>query len=161
MYTKLYWIHKSDNGARLAIMARPRGGEWLEDEIIQFRKQNIGVIVSLLEPPEITELGLKDEEQLCKKHGIVYINFPIPDRNIPGSNDKARALVSGLRTKLDEGISITIHCRMGIGRSSIIAAAVLLQGSGKADAIIQHISKIRGVSVPDTNEQVKWLHGIK
>jgi len=57
MYTKLYWLHKFDNNARLAIMARPRGGEWLEDEIIQFQKQHIGAIVSLLEPSEISELG--------------------------------------------------------------------------------------------------------
>jgi len=161
MYTKLYWLYKSDSNARLAIMARPRGGEWLEGEIVQFKKQNIGVIVSLLEFSEIVELGLTRQQELCLKHGIAYINFPIPDRDIPRSKDKVEALIRGLKAKLDEGISTVIHCRMGIGRSSIIAAAVILKEGGKADDIIQHISKIRGVSVPDTNEQVKWLYGIK
>jgi len=59
--------------------------------------------------------------------------------------------------KAAEGASIVIHCRMGIGRSSIIAGAVLLQQGRKADDILQHISKTRGVRVPDTDEQVKWL----
>lgn len=157
MHTKLYWLYKSRNNARLAIMARPRGNEWLEDEIVHFKKQDIGVIVSLLESSEIAELGLKDEEALCIKHGIVYINFPIPDRDIPQSKEKVEVLISGLIAKLDEGVSIAIHCRMGIGRSSIIAAAVLLKEGGKPDDIIQHVSKIRGVNVPDTNQQLEWF----
>lgn len=37
MYTKLYFLHLYDNKAAVAIMAKPRGGEWLEDEIVQFK----------------------------------------------------------------------------------------------------------------------------
>jgi hypothetical protein len=33
----------------LAIMARPRAGDWLDGEIAGWRAQGIGVIVSLLE----------------------------------------------------------------------------------------------------------------
>ena len=157
MYTKLYWLRQYDSKARLAIMARPRGGEWLEDEIIQFKKQHVGAIVSLLESDEIAELQLREQASLCAKHGIVYINYPIPDRDLPRSKEKTNELISQLNGMLDKGISIVIHCRMGIGRSSIIAGAVLLQKSGKADDILQHISKIRGVKVPDTDDQAKWL----
>ncbi len=57
MYTKIYWLHQYENNTRLAIMARPRGGEWLEDEIVQFKKQHVNVIVSLLGPAEIAELA--------------------------------------------------------------------------------------------------------
>ena len=157
MYTKIYWLHQFSNKAKLAIMARPRGGEWLEDEIIQFMKQQVGIIVSLLESDEIYELGLRDEEKLCTKHGITYINFPIRDRDIPRSKDRVHALVNKLSAGLDEGASIVIHCRMGIGRSSIIAGAVLVQKGVSVGDLCSYISKLRGVKVPDTEEQLKWI----
>jgi protein-tyrosine phosphatase len=50
---------------------------------------------------------------------------------------------------------------MGIGRSSIIAAAVLLKYKQNADKIIENISTIRGLKVPDTDKQLSWLKSRK
>lgn len=47
------WIDGLWNG-RVAIVARPRGGKWLADEIDQWRKAGLGVVVSLLTPGETT-----------------------------------------------------------------------------------------------------------
>jgi hypothetical protein len=52
---KLYWLNNSLSG-RLAISARPRGGDWLEDEIEGWRRQGVGVILSLLTDSENKEL---------------------------------------------------------------------------------------------------------
>lgn len=157
MYTKIYWIHEFTNAAKLGIMPRPRGYEWLEDEIVHFKKQNVGVIVSLLQPDEIDMLGLRSEQTLCREYNIQYINFPITDRSIPNSKDKTGQLVNQLRTLLASGSSVVIHCRMGIGRSSVIAAAVLLNTGFIVKEIIERISQIRGIQVPDTEEQMEWL----
>jgi hypothetical protein len=46
---------------------------------------------------------------------------------------------------------------MGIGRSSIIAGCLLFKAGYKTNQIIQHISKVRGLRVPDTEEQIAWL----
>jgi hypothetical protein len=46
---------------------------------------------------------------------------------------------------------------MGIGRSSIIAGSILLLKGEAPNAIIQEISSIRGLKVPDTEEQITWL----
>jgi hypothetical protein len=48
MPTKIYWIRTFPSGARLGIMARPRGNEWLEDEIRDLKKQNAAVLVSIV-----------------------------------------------------------------------------------------------------------------
>jgi len=157
MLTKIYWIHRYDNSAKIGIMARPRGNEWLEEEIAGLKKQQVAIIVSLLEPSEIFELGLEKEQQTCLKHGIDYRNFPIPDRGLPGKKDNINPFINKLVSDAKEGNNIVIHCRMGIGRSSIIAGAILLQAGLKAEAIIAHISKVRGLRVPDTDEQIKWL----
>ena len=157
MFTKIYWIHKFDNAAKLVIMARPRGDEWLADEFANLKKENVKLLVSLLEKEEIGELGLRQQETICKSSGIEFINFPIADRDIPKTSDKTDRLVDFLTSKLQDGSSVVIHCRMGIGRSSIIAGSVLLRVGLKADNIIDNISKVRGLKVPDTDKQLQWL----
>jgi protein-tyrosine phosphatase len=160
MYTKIHWLHQFANTARLGIMARPRGGDWLEQEIIQLKKQGTGILVSLLESPEINELGLSKEKPFCEVHGLEYVNFPIADRSIPTSPDKAKVLIEYLTDKINDSHSVVIHCRMGIGRSSIIAGCILLKAGYKANDVMAHISKARGLKVPDTDEQEKWLKNV-
>src|SRR5476649_1251829 len=84
MRTELYWNDGSWLG-RLAIMPRPRGGDWLGDEIQAWLRAGVGVVVSLLTREEQTELSLADEGQLCRAAGIEYPSFPIIDRGIPSS----------------------------------------------------------------------------
>jgi protein-tyrosine phosphatase len=157
MYTKIYWIHQFDNGAQLGIMPRPRGDDWLEEEIVKLKKQNIGVWVSLMEPHEASELGLRNQASLCHRHNLEFINFPIVDRGIPEKGNKVDQLINQLSLKILGGETVVIHCRMGIGRSSIIAASILLQYGFKTEQILQKITSARGLKVPDTEQQVQWL----
>ncbi|MGC4104277.1 protein-tyrosine phosphatase family protein [Ferruginibacter sp.] len=157
MNTKIYWIHQFENNARLGIMARPRGNDWLEDEINNLENHQVGVLVSLLESEEIYELGLEKEIHLCRQKGINCINFPVKDRGVPDSNEKVHALINLLAAKLNEGHSVVVHCRMGIGRSSIIAGAILLRYQSSVNNIIDNIIRVRGLNVPDTDEQLQWL----
>ena len=138
-------------------MARPRGGDWLDDEISNLRNNAVNLFVSLLERTEIHDLGLGLEEKLCLDKGIGFINFPVPDRGIPEPRNAVDGLIDEITTKLDRGLSVVIHCRMGIGRSSLIAAAVLLTYKLRGNDIIDTISRIRGLNVPDTDEQLNWL----
>jgi protein-tyrosine phosphatase len=159
MSVKIYWIETFANNARLGIMARPRGNEWLDDEISSLKKQNVNHLISLLESTEIDELGLKKENHLCATHGIDFSNFPIVDRNIPNDEGKINAFINLMSSEIEMGHSLVIHCRMGIGRSSIIAASILLKlrdGSNVKD-IMNKISLVRGLTVPDTEDQITWL----
>ena len=157
MAVRVYWIESFSSGARLGIMARPRGDEWLDSEMLNLKKQGVALLVSLLENSEIGELGLGDEAAACERAGIEFINFSIPDRGLPGSEVKIADLIKTLAEKIDIGGSVAIHCRMGIGRSSIVAGAVLLQKGFTADKALRQITDARGLKVPDTNEQVEWL----
>jgi protein-tyrosine phosphatase len=154
MPTKIYWIRNFDNGAKIGIMPRPRGGDWLEDEIMYFKRQHVTVLVSLLEKEEIRELELQEEKEMCAKHGIVFLHFPIKDRSIPSG---AETFIQELSQKVSDGAAVVIHCRMGIGRSSIIAGSVLLLKGYKTDEILESISTVRALKVPDTEEQILWL----
>jgi protein-tyrosine phosphatase len=157
MAIKIYWLHEFSNSARLGIMARPRGQDWLEGEIVGLKLQDVQVMVSLLEQDEIAELGLGKQADLCSKYDIEYINFPIPDRSAPRKNKNFRNFIGRLEERIDAGNSIVVHCRMGIGRSSIIAGCLLLKAGYKTNELIQHISRVRGLHVPDTEKQIAWL----
>ncbi len=77
MASRLYIIEGPRRG-RLAIAPRPRGGDWLENEISDWREAGIDVVVSLLTPDEVTEFGLETEKQLCEAQGIRFVSFPTP-----------------------------------------------------------------------------------
>jgi hypothetical protein len=57
MAARVFWIDGAWQG-RLAIVPRPRGGDWLEDEIADWRDAGIDVVVSFLEPHEVAEFAL-------------------------------------------------------------------------------------------------------
>jgi len=66
---KIHWISGVEPG-RLGIMPRPRGGDWLEDEIQSLKRSGVEAVVSLLERQEIIELDIAEEQVLCEANGI-------------------------------------------------------------------------------------------
>jgi protein-tyrosine phosphatase len=121
------------------------------------RGSGIDVVVSLLETEEVAELGLQHEAELCRSSGIDFMSFPIPDRGLPASRQEASRLARSLAASLRDGHIIGIHCRAGIGRSSIIAACVLICFGSGAEEALALIGTARGLRVPDTDEQRDWV----
>jgi protein-tyrosine phosphatase len=156
MAPQIYWINLPLTG-RLAIMARPRAGDWLDDEISGWRAEGIDVVVSLLEREEVSELGLQREADLCRAQGMEFISFSIPDRGVASSLKEAASLIRGIETRINEGNSVAVQCRAGIGRSSLIAACALGRLGTEATAAFEAITKARGIIVPDTEEQRDWV----
>ena len=156
MKPEIYWLDHPQAGC-LATMPRPRGGAWLATEIAELRHLGVDIIVSLLTQAEMFELDLRQEANYCEHEGITFISFPIPDFTVPVSMTAVRTLTSRLKIDLTQEKCVTIHCRMGIGRSSIIAAALLIhQGLGAVEALTL-IETCRGLRVPDTQAQRDWV----
>src|SRR5919198_8363 len=124
MRTELYWVDGAWPG-RLAIMPRPRGGDWLEDEVRSWRQAGLDVIVSALTQDEIAELDLAAQAELSRANGIEYIGFAIADRGVPDSVKATAELVRRLESRLASGKRVGIHCRQGVGRSALLAAGLL------------------------------------
>jgi protein-tyrosine phosphatase len=156
MNPRLYWIDGPWPG-KLAISARPRGGDWLEDEISGWRRAGVDAIVSLLTPPENKDLQLSEESRLAQAHGLRFVSLPIEDRSVPPSWEDALSVIAKASEMLLQGKNVAVHCRQGIGRSGILAAALLIKsGSTPGDALTQ-ISGVRGLAVPETSEQMAWI----
>ena len=74
--------------------SRPRGGDWLEDEIKGWRKAGLDVVVSLLEKDEAAQFELGHEGDVAESKGVRFVSFPIPDRGVPASTREALSLFS-------------------------------------------------------------------
>lgn len=159
MLPTTYQVIELGNGI-LSVMAKPVPGEYIEDEFIGLARLGINKIVCLLEDWEQKELGLASEELLCQKHGLKYHSFPIPDRGLPNTN-LALELAEQLYNEICKGSHIAVHCRAGIGRTGIIAGAILLHSGMSSTSAFELISKARGIRVPDTEEQENWLSSLK
>ncbi|MBI4905992.1 MAG: tyrosine protein phosphatase [Acidobacteria bacterium] len=156
MNPTLYWIPGPWKG-RLAITSRPRGWDWLEDEVNGWVAQGVHEVVSLLEPQESEELGLAEEAKLAGERGIHLTSFPIPDRGIPASFAKAHDLLCALQRDLSDGRVVAVHCRQSVGRSSLLAAGLLILSGVDADRAVATVAGARGITVPETQEQLAWI----
>lgn len=157
MASDLYWID-SDGPWRLAIMARPRAGDWLDDELAHWERSGVTTVVSLLEREEVQDLGLEVEPDICARRGIEFLTFPIEDRGVPEDRVAMKAFVRGLASR--DG-AIAIHCRAGIGRSSLIAAAIMIARGMVPARALETIQAARGLPVPDTDAQRNWILGFE
>lgn len=160
MGTKIHWIDYLSDG-KVGITPKPDGGNFLEDEIRNLSVQHIDTLISLLEKEEIKELELEEEENRCRQFGINFINFPIKDFSVPDDISQFKTLIEEISKKLKNGESIVIHCRMGIGRSSLLAAGILTANGLEAEEAFELISNARNVKVPETQEQIDWVKNLK
>jgi protein-tyrosine phosphatase len=154
--SEIFWIEGNPSPA-LAVVLRPRGGDWLEEELKKFKRGGIQTVVSLLEEDEAEWLGLSDEARIAAKVGLQFLSFPIPDTHIPPNPAAFREFVSGLVSRLRHGERIGVHCRGSIGRATLTTAAVLIHLGWKPAAALAAIEKVRGCPVPDTQEQQAWI----
>ncbi|GMU51072.1 MAG: hypothetical protein AMXMBFR33_02180 [Candidatus Xenobia bacterium] len=128
--------------ARLAIVSRPRQRE-------DVAEMGVRTLVCLLTREEREELGLLSERSWCESAGIGYLELPIADRGLPSR----QALLELAGQILAREAPVGIHCRAGIGRSAVVAAAVLILEGVAPRRALELIEQARGCSVPDTDEQ--------
>jgi protein-tyrosine phosphatase len=154
--TPIHWVAGIEPH-RIGLMARPRGGEQLAEEVDAWKLAGVDVVVSLLEPREARDLDLADERLSCERHGIVFRNLPIADRGTPSSRKDFVALIDALAHELEAGRAVAIHCRAGIGRTGIVAACLLSRLGVPMRDLFRRLSRSRGLSMPDTSEQINWV----
>ena len=159
MVPKVYPINGSWRG-KLFLSSRPRGGDWLEDEVSGWRRYGIDTVVSLLTDDEEQELGLGHEASEARKHDLAFVSYPIPDRGVPSNTSTLSDLLETIQRDLGHGKNVLVHCRQGIGRTGLVAASLLVREGMEPASAIQNVSKVRGVQIPETPEQENCIYGV-
>jgi protein-tyrosine phosphatase len=141
----------------MALAARPRGGDWLEEEMAAWRRTGIDTVLSLLTSDEEQDLDLKLEAREAKARGMKFVSLPIPDRQVPNSESEVSATLERLDADLTAGKNVLVHCRQGIGRTGLVAACLLVTKGMTPEAAVRTLSAARGTPVPETDEQRRWI----
>jgi protein-tyrosine phosphatase len=147
-----YWI----NG-QLAIVLRPWGDEYLDNEMLALRSAGLDVVVSMLQKDEARMLGLAEEEASAKRAGLIFANFAIQDGSVPHDKQSFHEFLTTLEDHLASGRRIGIHCRGSIGRAPLTTASLLIRSGIPPERAWSHIAASRDCPVPDTEEQRKWV----
>ena len=90
----------------------------------------------MLTDEEVRDLGLNEEPAECAAAGISFVNVAIPNRSVPSDRNAFLHNVEQLAIRVREGRYLAVHCRASIGRSSVLAASILVRlGMGREDSI--------------------------
>ncbi|MCF6318284.1 MAG: dual specificity protein phosphatase family protein [Proteobacteria bacterium] len=142
----------------ITMMPKPVGGLQLAPYIEFLKNRDIEVLVSLLQFDEINTYSLVNEGYECEAQGIEFINFQIKDHDVPQFFVPFNQLVEKLSADLIQGRNIAIHCYAGIGRTGMLASSLLIKQGAQVDEALINLSKVRGLRVPETIQQISWLH---
>lgn len=154
----VFWINGQD-APYLAVVLCPFGDDRLADDLREMKRQGVETVVSMLEDYEAVLLGVDKERLVAEREGLLFISFPIPDGTTPKNLAAFREFVTGLADRLRAGEKIGVHCRGSIGRSTLATACTLMHLGWTADETLTAIEKARGCAVPDTRQQLRWIHG--
>ena len=152
----IYWVQHDDH-PRLAIVARPRGNDGLDEDLANLKQGGIEVLVSLLVPDEAIDYGLGAEGEIAERLGIQFVSYPVTDSTTPADIDSFRLLVAQLADAVQVGKHVGVHCRGCIGRSVVMTACVLVHLGFEAADALALIEEARGCPVPETREQQNWI----
>src|ERR1700686_566784 len=142
---------------RLAIVSRPRGGDWIDDEVRAWKDEGLNAVVSLLTEEEQGEFDLIREKDASEKQGLQFFSLPINDLGVPSSLEETLRMLSQIDKLLTAGRNVGIHCRQSIGRSGMMAACLLVMAGSGAQEALDSVSNDRGLPVPETREQSDWV----
>lgn len=108
MRPQVHWLEHPRLARSLAIMPRPRPGDWLDDEIAGWRAEGIDVVVSLL--------GRSPRAWFAERSGALqaerdeFFSFPIADRGVPSSFPLSAALARQIVLSIGQGHVVAVHC---------------------------------------------------
>jgi len=120
-----------------------QGRQWqrvLVDDIQTVSHANIHTVISLITLSELKKLGGAELPELLKQHQINWLQIPIEDFGTPDQEtlEAWRAHVPTLLQLLKHKKTILLHCAAGLGRTGMMAAALLVAcGVAPATAIAQ------------------------
>ncbi|HEY7438936.1 MAG TPA: dual specificity protein phosphatase family protein [Acidimicrobiia bacterium] len=155
MRARLFTITR-DGAGRLSTMRHPAGGSALGGEMRRLGTLGVDTLVSMLTEREAARLGLGAEPTCAESYGMSFVACPVHDHGVPHTS-VAELLALRLARALEDDGHVVIHCRQGIGRSSLLAAATLTVEGIDAGEAWRKVEQARGCSVPETRLQRQWL----
>lgn len=141
---------------KLYLSAMPGREEPLEEFLQEAEEAGINHILCLVSDEEIAEKSPEYLEAI--HHGTIPARLwqhPIPDYGAPDQPDEILQAVDAMKQALIRGESVVIHCAAGIGRTGMVATALLIR-LGFSQPVATRTIEQAG-STPETEEQWDFI----
>ena len=174
--TKIYWVYpisSNSDDSLLGLCRAPGRNEVnplskdkhlnLKEDIQNFVKLNVKVIICLLNKYELSHIGieLKIYKEICQYNEINLIVFPIIEMSIPETKIEKidSEIIDPIFEDLNNKKRVVIHCRGGIGRAGTIAALILLKSDSlkSSDETFVYLRKTRHEKCVESAKQENYV----
>lgn len=136
-------------------------GQWRRDldmDLARLRSEyDAGVLVSLCEPQELAFLKIAELHARARAHGIAVEPFPYADGGVPSALSELGALLGRMSRAVEEGRTVVIHCRGGLGRSGTVASCALVARGASPEEAIRVVRASRKGAV-ENERQEEFVH---
>ncbi len=148
-----------DVRGRLFLHRMPGRLEPLQRSIDEIRRRGISQVICLAPLAEV-EAKSPEYARLLRNGGTPWrqVMFPIEDYGVPSDRQRFLAFVVQVAQSLRAGDYMLAHCAAGVGRTGLLASAVLVALGLPVDEAIERVS-LTG-SYPERPEQVdlvRWI----
>lgn len=116
--------------ADLALGSAPLGSQW--DDLF---KAGVGAVL------EIRSEG-QDDVAVLESRSVPYRREEVPDHGAPTLSE-LYDMVKWVRLQMEERRKVLVHCRMGLGRSAMVACATLIALGFPLDVSYSMLRKVR------------------
>lgn len=143
---------------RLYLHSMPGRAEAYSDAAAEIERQRIDRVICLTDDDEVRQRSPAYARAI--EHGVPWkqVAHPVPDFGIPEDAEAFQKVAGEVAEALRRGERILVHCAAGIGRTGLMAAAVLTHlGMSLSDAA----SAVRAAgSSAQSVEQQRFLESI-
>jgi hypothetical protein len=102
----------------------------------------------------------KDEIDFYDEHGITHVQYQVPDVTVPTELILTEA-VDWIKSQVDDGRVVLVHCAKGRGRSATVLAAYLMREEGlsfdQANALLKSKRRLTKLEARHRRVLEAWL----
>ena len=147
---------KYEGPGRLSLMERPQP-RVLARTLRKLHRHEVSTVVSALSHREAWHKPAAKTTEGDKRPDLEHIWWPIPAFAQPADADAA-TLLPMLGRRLLAGEHVVVARGRGVGRSAMIAAALLIEVGLSAEDAEKAVSAAEGSKVLDHGAQRAWVH---
>ena len=133
-------------GRKQPVSRTGRGKGWNRDldiDLSIIKKATVKHLVCLIEFKEFKLVKIGNYFKKAEEYGLIVHHFPIQDMSVPNLYKLHRFLEKIHRILSQDGESVLVHCKGGIGRAGLVSGAYLC---------------CQGLSFEESRQTIRWLN---